>query len=239
MAIVNRGSLPKVDMFAELFIEYDSYVKVYFVPEETERNLKDDLAKVSSLDERMKILEELVSLYRYANKFDDAIKILGDNIVNKKNYNHWNAHLLFKQGQVLEGKYDFDKAIEYYNSSIQLKIENAWLNYFQYNNIGFCYNFKMKFEEADYACREAIKINPDFYNAWKNLGVSLEHQGRYLDAAKCYLTAINLNMENHRAAMHLKRMISRQPRLRENLDLMKDYIFKKLNGGLSQLPVAK
>ncbi|MBM3254606.1 MAG: hypothetical protein FJZ16_10155 [Candidatus Omnitrophica bacterium] len=218
------GRVKKRDMLAELYIDYDPFVVVHFALEGKEKALLDSLTFADEANERLRILGELMSVYRYANKYDDLISILEHQFTD---YPLWNAHILFKLGQVCEGKKDFNRASKYYIKSIGLGVQDAWLNYYQRNNLAFCYNFRMAYKKAEVLCREAIQINPKAHNAWKNLGVSLEFQGRHFEAARCYLTAMRLNAIDQRAAMHLKRMLDRQPLLRNNFDSLKDYLFDK------------
>ena len=61
----------------------------------------------------------------------------------------------------------------------------------------------------------AIDIQPEQYNAWKNLGVSLEHQEQYEEAAECYLKAVVCSEGEKRTIDHLFRLVERHPSLKE------------------------
>lgn len=120
------------------------------------------------------------------------------------------AAVFFKQGQVQEKRQDYDAAITAYQTGLTFP-HGRWLAYYLRNNLGFCLNFKRRFAEAETWCRGAIAISPEPYNAWKNLGVSLEHQGRPLEATLCYVCAISQGRGEHRSRMHLRRLVQRVP----------------------------
>jgi tetratricopeptide (TPR) repeat protein len=67
--------------------------------------------------------------------------------------------------------------------------------------------------EAEEFCRAAIEIDPDRYNAWKNLGVSLQGQGRMGDAALSYCEATDRGPEDPRAFRLLEDLLMAHPEL--------------------------
>jgi tetratricopeptide (TPR) repeat protein len=52
---------------------------------------------------------------------------------------------------------------------------------------------RKKYEKALKAYENAIKINPDFAEAWKGKGVALLKRKRYYDALLAFDNAININ----------------------------------------------
>jgi tetratricopeptide (TPR) repeat protein len=62
--------------------------------------------------------------------------------------------------------------------------------------------------EAEKYCRAAIEINPVAYNAHKNLGVALQGLGRYADAARSYVKAIDAFPYDRRALDHLDKLLA-------------------------------
>lgn len=215
-----------LNMKAELFLDCCPNLSMYFHPQRSEEKLKEAIAKSENPEEKFNRLDDLVQLYCYGNRFDESIALLDENM-RSADMEIYKDFLIFMQGQISERRGDFDQAIRYYLKSLFCNPRHPWLQYYLFNNLGFCYNYNQDFKKAESFCRKATEINPGRYNAWKNIGVSLEHQGRYFEATKCYLRAMTLNREDPRAAMHLTRLIKRQPKLRDNLDLMEDYIYKK------------
>jgi len=59
----------------------------------------------------------------------------------------------------------------------------------------------------------AIRIEPNRYNAHKNLGISLEGQGEYHEAIKSYVEAIKKEPMDARVLLYLENLIDREPYL--------------------------
>jgi Flp pilus assembly protein TadD len=74
--------------------------------------------------------------------------------------------------------------------------------------MGCCLNHTERFEEAEGYCRDAIRIDPGRYNAHINLGVSLEAQDRFIDAARSFLDAIKANADDLELVQHLEELVS-------------------------------
>lgn len=51
-------------------------------------------------------------------------------------------------------------------------------------------------KEATYRWEKAIEIDPTYAEAWNNLAIGYEHQGRFEDAEKAYLKALELAPKN-------------------------------------------
>ena len=63
-------------------------------------------------------------------------------------------------------------------------------------------------KEATYWWEKAVKIDPTYAEAWNNLAIGYEHEGRFEDAEKAYQEALKLSPKN--AA------------IRQNYDLFKE-----------------
>jgi tetratricopeptide (TPR) repeat protein len=122
------------------------------------------------------------------------------------------AGMFYQQGCLYEKRQDYVAAVEAYQAGATLPAGEQWRAYFLRNNLAFCLNFMRRFAEAERWCRDAIALEPALYNAWKNLGVSLEHQGRPLESALCYVCAISQSGgQEVRSRMHLRRLVQRFP----------------------------
>ena len=56
--------------------------------------------------------------------------------------------------------------------------------------------------------RAAIEINPAMHNAFKNLGLALEGQGRRREAAEAYIRATESGPMDSRALRHLEDLVA-------------------------------
>ncbi len=119
------------------------------------------------------------------------------------------ADLYFKLGQTKERMGEYSQAVDAYTRALGSSGQSAWLEYFINNNLGFCLLIARRFDEAEKHLRVAISINPDRHNAWKNLGVSLEHQGKIEEAFGCFCRAFEIERMDPRVPRHLLRLIVR------------------------------
>jgi tetratricopeptide (TPR) repeat protein len=116
---------------------------------------------------------------------------------------------------------DYGEAIDYYALGIQIyatmvepdQIEGYWL----FNNSAFCYSYERLFIGAQKMANKAISLDRDRHNAWKNLGVSLEHQSQYVEAAACYMASYIKcgGGRDPRPMMHLERIFKRHDGLKD------------------------
>ena len=77
------------------------------------------------------------------------------------------------------------------------------------NNLGYSLNRIGRHAEAEAYCRAAIAIHAGRYNAYKNLGLSLEGQGRLFEAARCFLKAAKAAPDDLRALGHFEDLLAR------------------------------
>jgi tetratricopeptide (TPR) repeat protein len=210
----------QIDMMAELFIDKQQDPgREYWLPPISEEACLEKLMSVITKPERGEALEWMILLYRAK-----AISDQGKYSVKDR---HELIRILEQQGQertarklIEEGGYcekirDYESAVDFYAAGVRVPKTNETLIYFSLNNLGFCLNFMRRFEEAEKFIRQAIDFWPETYNAWKNLGVSLEWQGQYEEAAECYLKAVRLGQGEPRSQMHLYRILRRHPSLRK------------------------
>ncbi len=113
------------------------------------------------------------------------------------------AQCFLRMGQALEGSGDYEAAQAAYSRAFELPQETNAVWYFLNNNRGYCLNQTGRYMEAERYCRAAIEIQPERHNAYKNLGVALEHLGQYAEAAQSYIRATKLCPTDPRALSHL------------------------------------
>jgi tetratricopeptide (TPR) repeat protein len=123
------------------------------------------------------------------------------------------ASYYMSMGCLLEQLDDYASAITCYSAALSLEPVETHTWYFINNNLGYCLNQFGRYAEAESYCRTAIHTDPTRYNAYKNLGVSLEGQGRIADAARCYIMAVKSNAADSRALKHLEQLVARYPEI--------------------------
>ena len=123
------------------------------------------------------------------------------------------ASYYMSMGCLLEQLDDYAAAMTCYSTAMSLEPAETHTWYFINNNLGYCLNQFGRYAEAESYCRTAIHTDPTRYNAYKNLGVSLEGQGRIADAARCYIMAVKTNAADSRALKHLEQLVARYPEI--------------------------
>ncbi len=118
------------------------------------------------------------------------------------------AFCFLSMGQLMEQSKDYEAALEYYAQAMLLEPSNSCSWYFIHNNIGCCLNHTERYLEAERYCRDAIRIDPARYNAYINLGVSLEAQERFIEAARSFLDAIKANADDLELVQHLEELVT-------------------------------
>ena len=123
------------------------------------------------------------------------------------------AGCVLAMGQMMESANDYEGAVRYYKEALALEPVQTAAWYFINNNLGFCLNTLGQFAEGETYCRKAIEIDPNRPNAYKNVGIALSGQGRYREAAKCFVTATQVNASDPRALRLLQDLVRDHPEL--------------------------
>jgi tetratricopeptide (TPR) repeat protein len=74
------------------------------------------------------------------------------------------------------------------------------------------------YAEAIPYCRAAIVIDPNRHNAFKNLGVALQGERQYSEAADAYIKATRICPRDGRAQRRLEHLLSKSKEHLGNLD---------------------
>ena len=118
------------------------------------------------------------------------------------------AECFFLLGAESEKSDDHDAAAQFYQGGIECGPKEIRTRYFLHNNFGYCLNKLGRHDEAESACREAIEIDPRRYNAYKNLGIALQGQGEFSEAAALFLEAAFLHPLDPRSLGHLEEILA-------------------------------
>jgi len=103
---------------------------------------------------------------------------------------------------------DYESAAELYQKGIECGPKESETRYFLHNNLGYCLNQLGRHAEAEGFCRAAIEIEPRRFNAYKNLGVALQGQGTYPEAAASFLQAATAFPIDPRSFVHLEVLLA-------------------------------
>lgn len=136
------------------------------------------------------------------------------------------AFLLVGIGLTCERLCDYSGAQEAYAGALALRSAPEEPRYWANNNLAYCLNVTGRCAEAEPYCRAALAIDPNRHNAHKNLGLSLQGQGKLVQAALSFVRAAQMYPADVRALSHLECLVrdnpvllAERPDLREGLDL--------------------
>lgn len=179
-------------------------------PEELEGRLRRQLRRQEEAVERTSW--RLAGLYSRTGRQGVAISTI-ERLIPRLHDPGKLARAYLSLGQLMEQLDDYASAIHYYRQALRFQPANKMISYFIHNNLGYCLNLQGEPDAAEEYCRAAIGVNPSRYHAYKNLGRSLELQGKFLEAAENYIKATQLNAADSRALEHLENLLDRHPGL--------------------------
>lgn len=153
-------------------------------------------------------LYNLVVHYIFHYESEAALKYL-EQLMVLLNDPEQKALFYLTAGQYMEMVHDYRSALLCYHRARPLEPEHQEVWYLINNNIGYCLAFLDNFAEAEPYCLIAISIDPLRHNAYKNLGLSLEGQQKYVEAADNYIKASMLCPADKRALNLLENLVAR------------------------------
>jgi len=214
-----------IDMMAELFIDkQQEKITEFWIPPLSVEEYINKARGAHDFKEKKESLKAIILHYRsktmsfngqYTKDLSEELVGILKSFESIALFKNEVAGLLLQEGSYCEKARDYESGIVFYRACFGLSVEDPFIKYFSLNNLGFCLNVCRKFDEAERILRQAIAFAPNKYNSWKNLGVSLEWQGQYEEAAECYLKAYNVSKGEPRSHLHLKRLLDRHPTLKK------------------------
>ena len=186
--------------------------------EEIEKRLLEKLQACEN--EVQKALWEIGSFYQDTGRSKQASAYL-ERLIEPTDDPEQKAFQYLTKGQTMERRGDYKSAIAFYARALPLEPMNIEVWYFINNNLGYCLNIFREYDRAEEYCRTAIRIDPERHNAYKNLGISLQGQGRLVEAANAFITAVRTNPQDPRALRFLEGLQEQHPGIREDIpDIM-------------------
>jgi tetratricopeptide (TPR) repeat protein len=119
-------------------------------------------------------------------------------------------------GQARENSRNYKAAVEVYSRAFELPQEKNEIWYFLNNNLAYCLNQERLYMQAQKHCRVAIEIDSQRHNAHKNLGIALQGEKHYADAAMSFICATRLCPADGRALGLLENLLFNHSEVLEN-----------------------
>jgi tetratricopeptide (TPR) repeat protein len=159
-----------------------------------------------------KALWQLAQFYKLNKQHEKALERLRE-LIKQLPDPEDKANCVFTMGQAMEQVGDYAGAVRYYKEAEALEPTHTFTWYFINNNLGFCLNTLGQFAEGEIHCRRALAIDTTRPNAHKNLGIAHCGQGRYGEAAQCFVSATQANAADPRAFHLLENLLKEHPDL--------------------------
>jgi tetratricopeptide (TPR) repeat protein len=184
-------------------------IPVRATPEELEASARQQLENGQSVVTNLRqLISLLITDHRPAEAMKHAAQLLA---MARETESRVDA--LRMLGQVMEAHGEFEAAVCFYQEAIATGPTDLFDHYFCWNNLGYSLVQLGRFEEAEKACRQAIAVNRNRSNGFKNLGLALQGQERYGEAAESFVQAIQADAADYRPLHLLQQLLIRRPEL--------------------------
>ena len=87
------------------------------------------------------------------------------------------------------------------------------MTYVLHNNIAYCLNQLGRFIDGERHCRLAIETDWNRASAYRNLGLSMQGQGKTVEAAWALVEAMKSDSTDNRARGILQKLIAQNPNM--------------------------
>ncbi len=199
-----------LNMIEELFINDLRDGIVYCIAKGAQDRAKKALYSAKTADDKMSALTAVLKVCIAESNLLEGLTIT-ERLLNEPMMIFHRSRLLFWLGDLNERLYDFDPAIGYYCHSLACASRPDELHHVIWSNLGFCWLYKQDFRTAEQCCRRSLELASKEWEAWKNLGVSLEHQQQIEEAFLAYFKAVHLSRGRAVPVWHLTRLNQRHP----------------------------
>jgi tetratricopeptide (TPR) repeat protein len=190
---------------------------------EIEVILKNNVA-MAQPDARTALLQ-LAKLYSTTRRHEQAIDCLRQIMALETDLER-KAGCVLAMGQTMEQVGDYAAAARYYREAFAYEPSHTHTWYFIHNNLGYSLNQVGDFAQGERYCRAATTIDPNRPNAFKNLGLALQGQQRWEEAARCFVQATQVEAADPRSLRHLEELLRAHPELnfRSELELCRNAV---------------
>jgi|GEM_PF-3173793 len=199
-----------LNMKEELYMDVLRDSVTYCVPAGLHDWAVKTLRSATTGEKKMAALETLIKVCVAEGCFWEGINAI-DRVISNPDMTEHRSRLLFLAGEMSAGLNEYDKATGYYARSLACPIRTEDQHIATVTKLGFCNLYRQDFKEAEEWSRWAIKLESHSWEAWKNLGVSLEHQHQIQEAFLAYYKAVFLSRGRAVPVMHFVRLCRRYP----------------------------
>jgi tetratricopeptide (TPR) repeat protein len=181
---------------------------------EAENILLDRLTASDGSD--INALYQLAALYSRNGLIDQAEECVHRLLEINQEPGGAAVHFL-QLGQLGEKTGAYEYAAKHYLRGLEAGPVDTHTRYFLRNNLGYTLNQLGRFAEAEPLLREAIQVDPERTNAYKNLGLCLWGLERHVEAAVCFINATRVNAADSRSLHHLQQLFAQHPEIANSI----------------------
>ncbi len=181
---------------------------------------------LEEVEDKMKALTDIYNLCCSVGCVNEFFSVC-EEALNDPDTGKARANILCRMGVAYENEKNFDKALVYYLASMEFECEIEPIRYYRLVNAAFCCLMKNAPLKAQEFCKSAIVINPDKWQAWKNLGMSYELLDNPREAVNCYVRAIKLSCGNVAPVVYLRELVKRNSEKIPDLDQIEEELLEK------------
>jgi tetratricopeptide (TPR) repeat protein len=214
-----------LNMREELYMDILRESVIYWVSDERRNWAVTALRAAVSGEEKLAALEILLKVCITQSSFEEGLGMI-DRVISDFDMRRYRVQLYFRAGEMSEGFYDYKRATGYYARSLASLIRSKEQHLAAANKLGFCSLYETEFQQAEEWCRWAIKLDSRSWEAWKNLGVSLEHQALIEEAFLAYFKAVFLSRGRVVPVMHITRLSQRHPGIIPDVGGLRSKIYR-------------
>ena len=177
---------------------------------DTEGLLLERLRNSSTDEDYFRWMLFVVGFYRGVNKIDAATELL-EGFIKATKDSEQSAHCHLALGQIATDEQRLDAALKHFSAALAMGPQKQKVTYVLHNNIAYCLNQLGRFVEGEQHCRLAVETDWNRASAYRNLGLSLQGQGKIVEAAWALVEAMKMDNADNRARGILQKLIAQNP----------------------------
>lgn len=188
----------------------------YPFSEEVLRDALDAYAALDTVRKKVDALLDVVAICRSAGRVDFLLAFL-EKACRDPLMSPARADILCRMGEACEEDGRYDDALKHYLASMEFDTPNDSVRYARLTSAAYCCLMKGNPMKAEELCKSAIVLDPEQWQAWKNLGIAAEALDDPREAAQCYARAIKLSHAHLVPIVHLRELVKRRGEVIGNL----------------------
>jgi tetratricopeptide (TPR) repeat protein len=190
--LYNKNKVPVIAVFLAMAVLFGTLTGVRGRVWENDITLWNDTVKKYPEDGRAwcQLIYGIGRSYYLAGNYNEALRWYNKGLEKYPENTYENIELLFNVGMIYNVQGFNDHAVSYYEKVLAKSKHKGIIYLKTMSNLATVYAITGKYEKAEALFKELISLRPDYGKYHYNFGLFLNDRGRYDDAIKEYLSAI-------------------------------------------------